>query len=91
MVKPEGKSALTSVLTYHVVAGSLDAAAVVAAIKAGDGKAMLTTLNGGKLTGTLDGDKVVLTDAKGGRSTVTTADLAGSNGVVHVIDSVLMP
>jgi uncharacterized surface protein with fasciclin (FAS1) repeats len=79
------------VLTYHVVAGNLDAAAVVAAITAGGGKAMLTTLNGAELTGAIEGGSVVLTDSKGGKSIVTATDLKGSNGVVHVIDSVLMP
>ena len=91
LVKPESKGALTSVLTYHVVSGNLDAAAVIAAITAGGGKAVLTTLNGAKLTGSMEGGSVVLTDNKGGKSTVTAADLKGSNGVVHVIDSVLMP
>jgi uncharacterized surface protein with fasciclin (FAS1) repeats len=91
LVKPESKDVLTSVLTYHVVAGNLDAAAVVAAITAGGGKAVLTTLNGAELTGSMEGGSVVLTDSKGGKSTVTAADLKGSNGVVHVIDSVLMP
>jgi uncharacterized surface protein with fasciclin (FAS1) repeats len=91
LVKPESKDALTSVLTYHVVAGNLDAAAVVAAISAGGGKAVLTTLNGAELTGALEGGSVVLTDSKGGKSIVTATDLKGSNGVVHVIDSVLMP
>ena len=91
LVKPESKGALTSVLTYHVVSGNLDAAAVIAAITAGGGKAVLTTLNGAKLTGSMESGSVVLTDNKGGKSTVTAADLKGSNGVVHVIDSVLMP
>jgi len=91
LLKPESKAALSGILTYHVVAGNLDAAAVVAAIKNGKGKAELTTVNGAKLTARLDGDKVILTDAKGGKSTVTATDLKGSNGVVHVIDTVLMP
>jgi len=91
LVKPESKAVLTSVLTYHVVAGNLDAAAVMAAISAGGGKAVLTTLNGAELTGSVEGGSVVLTDSKGGKSTVTATDLKGSNGVVHVIDSVLMP
>ena len=91
LLKPESKAALSGILTYHVVAGNLDAAAVVAAIKNGKGKAELTTVKGAKLTARLDGDKVILTDAKGGKSTVTATDLKGSNGVVHVIDTVLMP
>lgn len=91
LLKPEAKAKLASLLTYHVVAGSLDAAAVVAAIKSGQGKAVLTTVNGEKLTASLQGSKVLLTDAKGGQATVTAADLKASNGVVHVIDTVLMP
>jgi uncharacterized surface protein with fasciclin (FAS1) repeats len=91
LLKPESKAALSGILTYHVVAGNLDATAVVAAIKAGKGKAVLTTVNGAQLTATLKGDKVILTDSKGGTATVTVTDLKGSNGVVHVIDTVLMP
>ncbi len=91
LLKPEQKKALTGILTYHVVAGNLDAAAVVAAIKEGKGKAVLTTVNGEKLTASLDGKKVILTDAKGGKATVTATDLKGSNGVIHVIDAVLLP
>jgi uncharacterized surface protein with fasciclin (FAS1) repeats len=91
LLKPESKAALSGILTYHVVAGKFDAAAVVAAIKAGKGKAVLTTVNGAKLTATLKGDKVILTDSKGGTAVVTVTDLVGSNGVVHVIDTVLMP
>jgi uncharacterized surface protein with fasciclin (FAS1) repeats len=82
---------LTKVLTYHVVAGKLDAAAIVAKIKAGGGKATLKTVNGEDLTASLADGKVILTDAKGGMATVTTADVYQSNGVVHVIDSVLLP
>jgi uncharacterized surface protein with fasciclin (FAS1) repeats len=91
LLKPESKKTLTAILTYHVVAGNLDAAAVVGAIKAGKGTAVLTTVNGEKLTASLKGDKVILTDAKGGVSVVTATDLKGTNGVVHVIDTVLMP
>ncbi|HMP92511.1 MAG TPA: fasciclin domain-containing protein [Phnomibacter sp.] len=91
LLKPENKAMLTTVLTYHVVAGKLDAAAVVKAITDGGGKATLTTVQGGQLTATLEGDKVVLTDAKGGKSTVTVTDLMASNGVIHVIDTVVMP
>lgn len=91
LLKPESKAALSGILTYHVVAGNLDATAVVAAIKAGKGKAVLTTVNGAQLTATLKGDKVILTDSKGGTAIVTATDLKGSNGVIHVIDTVLMP
>ena len=91
LLNPESKKALSGILTYHVVAGNLDAAAVVAAIKKGNGKAEVTTVNGAKLTASLKGDKVILTDAKGGISTVTATDLKGFNGVIHVIDTVLMP
>lgn len=91
LLKPENKSTLTKVLTYHVVAGNLDSAAVVAAIKKGNGKAELTTVSGGKLWAMLDGKNVVLKDEKGGKSMVTAVDLKGSNGVIHVIDTVVMP
>ncbi len=85
------KAMLTKVLTYHVIAGKLDSAAIAAKIKAGGGKAMLKTVEGEDLTAMMDGDKLVLTDAKGGKSTVTIADVYQSNGVIHVVDSVLMP
>lgn len=91
LLKPESKAALSGILTYHVVAGNMDAAAVVAAIKGGKGKAVLTTVNGAKLTASMKGDKVILTDAKGGMATVTATDLKGTNGMVHVIDTVVMP
>jgi uncharacterized surface protein with fasciclin (FAS1) repeats len=91
LVKPESKGTLTSILTYHVVAGKLGAADIVAAIKAGGGSAVLTTVQGGKLTGSLMGDKVMLTDAKGGMSMVTIADVNQSNGVIHVVDTVVLP
>jgi uncharacterized surface protein with fasciclin (FAS1) repeats len=91
LVKPENKALLTTILTYHVVAGKMNAKDVVAAIKKGGGKAELTTVQGGKLTATLDGKSVIITDAKGGKSKVTIADVNQSNGVIHVIDTVLMP
>ena len=91
LLKAENKTTLAKILTYHVVAGNLDAAAVLAAIKKGNGKAVLKTVSGGLLTASLDGSKVKLTDEKGGSAYVTTADLKGSNGVIHVIDTVLMP
>ncbi len=82
---------LTSILTYHVVAGKVTAADVVALIKQGGGKAMIKTVQGGTLTASLQGKNVVLTDAKGGKSIVTQTDVMQSNGVVHVIDTVVMP
>jgi len=85
------KAMLTKILTYHVVAGKLDSAAIAAKIKEGGGKAMLTTVEGEPLTAMMDGDKLVLTDAKGNKSTVTIADVYQSNGVIHVVDTVLMP
>lgn len=91
LLKPESKQALTGVLTYHVVAGNIDAAAVIKAIKDGKGKATLTTLNGGTITASLKGDKVILTNSKGLESVVLVTDLKGSNGVIHVIDAVLLP
>jgi uncharacterized surface protein with fasciclin (FAS1) repeats len=91
LVKPENKATLTKILTYHVVAGKMSAADLVAAINAGGGKAMLKTVSGGSLTATLQGDGVILTDAKGGKSKVTIADVNQSNGVIHVVDTVLMP
>jgi uncharacterized surface protein with fasciclin (FAS1) repeats len=91
LLKPENKATLSSVLTYHVVPGKVSAADVVAAIKAGGGKAVLTTVQGGKLTATMMGKTVMLTDAKGGMSHVTIADVNQSNGVIHVVDTVLMP
>lgn len=91
LLKPENKAQLAKILTYHVVAGNLDAAAVTAAIKAGKGKAVVTTVSGGKLTASLDKDKVMLTDESGKTAYVVVADLKGSNGVVHVIDGVVLP
>ncbi len=91
LLKPENKALLVKILTYHVVAGNFDAKAVMAAIKAGGGKAELTTVAGGKLTAMIEGGKVVLMDEKGGKSTVTIADVRQSNGVIHVIDTVVLP
>jgi uncharacterized surface protein with fasciclin (FAS1) repeats len=91
LLKPENKSTLTKILTYHVVAGNLDAAAVLEAIKKGNGTAILKTVSGGILTASLDNGKVKLTDEKGGSAYVTTTDLKGSNGVIHVIDAVVLP
>ncbi|GGI27795.1 fasciclin domain-containing protein [Pedobacter mendelii] len=91
LVKPENKATLTKILTYHVVAGKMDSKAIAKAIKAGGGKAELTTVEGEKLTAQMMGKKLMLTDAKGGMSTVTIADVNQKNGVIHVVDTVLMP
>jgi uncharacterized surface protein with fasciclin (FAS1) repeats len=91
LLKPENKAQLAKILTYHVVSGNLDAAAVMDAIKKGNGKAVLTTVSGGKLTASLDMGKVKLTDESGNSAFVTVADLKGTNGVVHVINGVLLP
>lgn len=90
-LKPENKAMLTSVLTYHVVSGRMSAADLMAAIRAGNGAASLTTVNGGNLTARMSGNSIVLTDAKGGRARVTTADVFQSNGVIHVTDAVSIP
>ena len=91
LLKPENKATLAKILTYHVVAGNLDANAVIVAIKKGNGTATLTTVSGGKLSATIENGKVKLTDEKGGTAFVTATDLKGSNGVIHVIDSVVLP
>lgn len=91
LLKPEMKSDLSRVLTYHVVAGDLDAATLVQRIEAGGGTAALRTVEGTPLSAKLDGDTVTLSDAKGGVARVTTADVRQSNGVIHVVDAVLMP
>ncbi len=91
LVKPENKDQLVKILTYHVVPGKMDSKAIAKAIKKGHGTATLKTVQGGTLTAKMDGSKLVLTDEKGGTSTVTTADVYQSNGVAHVIDTVLMP
>lgn len=91
LLKPENKDKLKGILTYHVVSGKLDAAAVAEAIKKGDGKATLKTVQGDELTASLDGEKVIITDAKGGKATVAKTDVMASNGVIHVIDTVIMP
>jgi len=91
LLKPENKATLTKILTYHVVVGSFDSKSIVAAIKKGNGKAEFTTVAGGKLWASLDGNRVVLMDEKGGRSIVAIADVRQSNGVIHVIDTVLLP
>src|SRR5947209_1550046 len=92
LVKPENKDTLTKVLTYHVVAGKMSSKDLMNAIKAGNGTATLTTVEGEKLTATSpDGKGIELKDEKGGVSRVTIADVFQSNGVIHVVDTVLMP
>ena len=91
LLKPENKAALQGILTYHVVAGNLDSKAVVEAITKGKGSVTLTTVQGGKLVASLSGKNVILTDEKGNKSTITAVDITSSNGVIHVIDTVVMP
>src|SRR5687768_6615822 len=91
LVKPENKATLTRVLTYHVVAGQMDSNTLMNAIKKGKGKAHLKTVSGGTLTAWMSGNNLVLRDEKGGQSMVTIADVRQSNGVIHVVDTVLMP
>lgn len=92
LLKPENKQTLTKVLTYHVVAGNMDAKAIMKAIKKGNGTAELSTVSGGKLWAMMNGDmNVVLKDEKGNIAHISTYNVRQSNGVIHVIDSVLMP
>ena len=91
LLKPENKAMLTGVLTYHVVAGNMDSKAIAKAIKTGKGKATLDTVAGGKQTAMMVGSDLILMDEKGGKSKVTIADVRQSNGVIHVVDSVLLP
>jgi uncharacterized surface protein with fasciclin (FAS1) repeats len=91
LVQPENKATLTKILIYHVVRGRVTAADLMKQIKAGNGTAELTTVEGGKLWAMMDSDHVVLKDEKGSLATVTIADVFQSNGVIHVIDTVLMP
>ncbi|GER18838.1 fasciclin domain-containing protein [Variovorax boronicumulans] len=91
LLKPENKATLTKVLTYHVVPGRMDSAALTSAINAGGGKATLKTASGGTLTATMSGGTVWVTDAKGGTAAVTIANVYQSNGVIHVVNKVLLP
>ena len=88
LLQPASKGVL---LTYHVVAGNVKSGDLAKMIVDGKGTATIKTLNGGNLKASMAGDKIVLTDAKGGKSTVTEADVVASNGTVHVVDTVLMP
>lgn len=91
LLKPENKKLLSAILTYHVVAGEFKAKDVLNAIKTNNGKFDIKTVQGGILTASLKDGKVVLTDVKGNISTVVITDVAASNGVIHAIDTVVMP
>ena len=91
LLKPENKPALTKVLTYHVVSGKMDSAALSKAIDAGGGKATLTEVSGGTITATKSGSMIMLSDESGGMAHVTIPDVVQSNGVIHVVDKVLLP
>jgi len=91
LLMTENKSTLTKILTYHVVSGRMDAKDIAKAIKAGNGKTELTTVSGGKLWASMQGKDLVLTDEKGGMAKVTISNVYQSNGVIHVIDTVLIP
>ena len=91
LVKPENKATLTKILTYHVVSGRLSSEDLMAKVKEGDGRAELTTIEGGKLWVMQQGKKLYLVDEKGGKSWITIADVNQSNGVIHVVNTVAMP
>jgi uncharacterized surface protein with fasciclin (FAS1) repeats len=91
LLEPDAKDQLVAVLTYHVVAGEFNAAAVVEAIKKNKGKFVIKTVQGGTLTASLKGKNVILTDGAGNTSTVVIADVKASNGIIHAIDSVVLP
>jgi uncharacterized surface protein with fasciclin (FAS1) repeats len=91
LLKPENKATLSSVLTYHVIPGKIDSKSVMSMIKEGGGKAMAKTVQGEQLTFSMKGKNLIVTDSKGNMAAVTTKDVYQSNGVIHVIDKVLMP
>jgi len=91
LLKPESKAKLASLLTYHVVAGNVKSGDLAKLISDGKGTATVKTVNGGSLKANMNGNKIVLTDAKGGKSTVTAADMVASNGTIHLVDTVVMP
>jgi uncharacterized surface protein with fasciclin (FAS1) repeats len=91
LLKPENKAMLTKILTYHVVAGKISSADLKKQIKAGSGKAMLKTVSGGALWAMMKGNSIVLKDENGGTAMITQANVFQSNGVIHVIDGVLLP
>jgi len=91
LLKPENKAKLTAILTYHVVSGKIAASDVAAALKKGKGKAELTTLNGGKITAVSKNGGIYLKDANGNYSKIAKTDVMASNGVIHIIEDVVMP
>jgi uncharacterized surface protein with fasciclin (FAS1) repeats len=91
LLKPENLKMLQTILTYHVVAGKMNASDIAKAIKMGKGKATLKTVSGGTLTAWMKGKDLYITDENGGKSKVTIADVNQSNGVIHVIDAVVLP
>jgi uncharacterized surface protein with fasciclin (FAS1) repeats len=91
LLKPENLATLSGILTYHVVSGKFEAAAVVEAINTNGGSFEIATVQGGILVASLDGDNVIITDENGNAATVVIADVAASNGVIHAINSVVMP
>lgn len=91
LLKPENKATLAKILTYHVIAGTFDAATVVKAITAANGSLSLKTVSGGSITASLKNGKVILTDENGGTATVVATDLKAGNGIIHVIDTVVLP
>ena len=91
LLKPENKETLTKVLTYHVVAGKVTSKDLKKMIMNGGGKAEIKTVEGGTIIASIHGGKIVLTDEKGGMAMVTIADVYQSNGVIHVVNTVLMP
>lgn len=91
LLKPENKGTLTSVLTYHVISGTYTSKDIAKAIKKGKGSATLTTVQGGKLTATMNGNNVMIVDENGNGSNVSLVDVMQSNGVIHVIDAVILP
>ena len=91
LLMPENMKMLQTILTYHVVAGKMNASDIAKAIKMGNGKATLKTVSGGTLTAWMKGKDLYITDENGGKSKVTIADVNQSNGVIHVIDAVVLP
>ena len=91
LIKPENKEMLTKILTYHVLAGKFDSQAIAKRIRKGHGSAKFTTVSGDTLTASMSGKDLILRDVKGGTARVTTGDVYQSNGVIHVVDSVLLP